>query len=82
MIFILLRAGVCFLPSFIRSLNFEMMALEAKSIRMIDSLTSTWRFSTLPRCPPGAPLASGVASGVASCVGEQQHVVFEDEKRR
>lgn len=76
MIFILLRAGVCFLPSFISSLNFEMMALEAKSIRMIDSLTSTWHFSTLPHCPPGAPLASGVAS----CVGEQQHVVFEDEK--
>lgn len=46
------------------------MALEAKSINMIDSLTSAWRFSTLPHCLP----VSILASGLASFVEEQQHV--------
>lgn len=70
MIFTFLRSGVCFLPLLISSLNFEMMALEAKSINMIDSLTSAWRFSTLAHCLP----VSILASGLASFVEEQQHV--------
>lgn len=46
MIFCHLRAGVSFPPSFISSLNVEIMALETKSIRMIDSLTLAWRLFT------------------------------------
>lgn len=80
MIFSLLRAGVSFLPSFINSLNFEMMALEAKSIRMIDSLTSrSGTVSALPHCPPGSLVASGAASTwfeLSMCE------VLEDERQR